>query len=118
MPLKAVCVRPLAHYSSTLCFTWVLAGERPVYFAQIELLQFRYRLKWKKLGHESVVGPPRSAGFEEMVKFLKRSSVRVLLVEKTDRLNRNLKDYVTVDELDLEIHFVKENVARRHDIGR
>jgi DNA invertase Pin-like site-specific DNA recombinase len=37
-----------------------------------------------------------------MVKFLKRSSVRVLLVEKTDRLYRNLKDYVTVDELDLE----------------
>lgn len=54
---------------------------------------------------------PGRAGFEEMVKFLKRSSVRVLLVEKTDRLYRNLKDYVTVDELDLEIHFVKENVV-------
>ena len=37
-----------------------------------------------------------------MIKFLKRSSsVRVLLVEKTDRLYRNLKDYVTMDELDL-----------------
>jgi site-specific DNA recombinase len=34
----------------------------------------------------------------------------VILVEKTDRLYRNLKDWVTVDELDLEIHFVKENV--------
>ena len=51
---------------------------------------------------------PGRAGFDEMIKFLKRSSVRVLLVEKTDRLYRNLKDYVTVDELDLEIHFVKE----------
>src|SRR5689334_25147211 len=50
-----------------------------------------------------------------MVKFLKRSSVRVLLVEKTDRLYRNLKDYVTVDELDLEIHFVKENVIVSQD---
>jgi DNA invertase Pin-like site-specific DNA recombinase len=39
------------------------------------------------------------AGFGEMIKFLKRSSVRVLLVEKTDRLYRNLKDYVTIDEL-------------------
>ena len=29
---------------------------------------------------------PGRAGFEEMIKFLKRSSVRVLLVEKTDRL--------------------------------
>jgi hypothetical protein len=28
---------------------------------------------------------PGRAGFDEMVKFLKRSSVRVLLVEKTDR---------------------------------
>ena len=34
----------------------------------------------------------------------------LLLVEKTDRLYRNLKDWVTLDELDLEIHFVKENV--------
>ena len=54
---------------------------------------------------------PGRAGFDEMLKFLKPSSVRVLLVEKTDRLYRNLKDYVTVDKLDLEIHFVKENVV-------
>ena len=51
-----------------------------------------------------------------MVKFLKwSSSVRVLLVEKTDRLYRNLKDYVTMDELDLEIHFVKESVVLSKD---
>src|SRR6266481_6343928 len=55
---------------------------------------------------------PGRTGFDEMVKFLKRSSsVRVLLVEKTDRLYRNLKDYVTMDDLDLEIHFVKESVV-------
>src|SRR6185295_16191840 len=35
--------------------------------------------------------------------------------EKTDRLYRNLKDYVTIDELNLEIHFVKENVILSHD---
>src|SRR6266853_1441631 len=59
---------------------------------------------------------PGRAGFDEMTKFLKRSaSVRVLLVEKTDRLYRNLKDYVTMDELDLEIHFVKENVILSQD---
>lgn len=34
----------------------------------------------------------------------------ILLVEKTDRLYRNIKDWVTVDDLGLEIHFVKENV--------
>jgi hypothetical protein len=34
---------------------------------------------------------------------------RTILVEKTDRLYRNFKDYGTVDELDVEIHLVKEN---------
>jgi site-specific DNA recombinase len=38
-------------------------------------------------------------------------AIRVLLVEKTDRLYRNLKDWVTVDELEVEIHFVKEGVV-------
>jgi site-specific DNA recombinase len=42
------------------------------------------------------------------------NSCRVLLVEKTDRLYRNLKDWVTLDELDLEIHFVKENIVFSH----
>src|SRR5207247_1299617 len=56
---------------------------------------------------------PGRTGFDEMIKFLKRSSsVRVLLVEKTDRLYRNLKDYVTMD---LEIHFVKESVVLSKD---
>jgi len=36
---------------------------------------------------------------------------RTLLVEKTDRLYRNLKDYVTINGLGLTIHFVKENVV-------
>jgi len=44
-------------------------------------------------------------GFGEMMAFLKRSpTCRILLVEKTDRLYRNLKDYVILDEIDLEIH--------------
>src|SRR4051794_26079475 len=38
-------------------------------------------------------------------------SVRVMLVEKTDRLYRNLKDWVTLDELDVEVHFPKEGVV-------
>jgi len=40
---------------------------------------------------------------------------RVLLVEKTDRLYRNIKDWLTVDELDIEIHLVKENVVLTKD---
>ena len=52
------------------------------------------------------------ASFGAMLAYLKaHPSVRVLLVEKTDRLYRNLKDWVTVDELDVEIHLPKEGVV-------
>src|SRR4051794_27645378 len=52
------------------------------------------------------------AAFGEMVAYLKaHPSIRVMLVEKTDRLYRNLKDWVTVDELDVEMHFPKEGVV-------
>lgn len=47
--------------------------------------------------------------FSEMVAFLRANTrVRIILVEKTDRLYRNLKDWVMLDELDVEIHLVKE----------
>ena len=50
--------------------------------------------------------------FEAMVKYLKaHPDVRALLVEKTDRLYRNLKDWVTLDELDIEIHLIKEGIV-------
>src|SRR4030081_3046283 len=52
------------------------------------------------------------AAFGESVASLKsHPSVRVMLVEKTDRLYRNLKDWVTLDELDVEMHFPKEGVV-------
>jgi DNA invertase Pin-like site-specific DNA recombinase len=55
-------------------------------------------------------------GFGEMLAYLERSpGCRVLLVEKTDRLYRNLKDWVSLDEIDLEIHLVKENVVLSRD---
>jgi len=48
--------------------------------------------------------------FGEMATFLKGSkNCRTILVEKTDRLYRNLRDAVTLEELDLDIHLVKEN---------
>jgi DNA invertase Pin-like site-specific DNA recombinase len=50
-------------------------------------------------------------GFNAMLAFLrKQSSCRAILVENTDRLYRNLKDYATLDvkEWDLNIHLVKE----------
>src|SRR5579871_5576279 len=50
-------------------------------------------------------------GFNAMLGYLrKHPSCRVILVEKTDRLYRNLKDYATLDVKDwgLSIHLVKE----------
>ncbi len=48
--------------------------------------------------------------FGEMVAYLKENrGVRIVLVEKTDRLYRNFKDCVRLEELDLAIHLVKEN---------
>ncbi|MFQ5479256.1 MAG: recombinase family protein [Candidatus Binatia bacterium] len=56
------------------------------------------------------------ASFGEMVAYLRgHPSVRMLLVEKTDRLYRNLKDWVTIDELDVEIHLVKEGAVLSRD---
>jgi site-specific DNA recombinase len=51
-------------------------------------------------------------GFAEMLSFFENDpeKPRILLVEKTDRLYRNIKDWVALDERNLEIHFVKENV--------
>jgi site-specific DNA recombinase len=47
--------------------------------------------------------------FGEMLAFLKANpTCRTILVEKTDRLYRNIKDWLTIDELDVTVHFVKE----------
>ena len=54
--------------------------------------------------------------FGEMVVWLKgHPDARVILVEKTDRLYRNLKDWVTIDELGAELHFVKEGAVLTRD---
>src|SRR6266704_721394 len=48
--------------------------------------------------------------FGNMVEFLKRSkNHEVIFVEKTDRLYRNFKDAVIIEDLGTVIHFVKEN---------
>ncbi len=49
--------------------------------------------------------------FGEMIDFMKTQTApcRVILAEKTDRLYRNLRDWVTIDDLKLDVHLVKEN---------
>jgi hypothetical protein len=50
--------------------------------------------------------------FGEMLRFLERNlASRTVIVEKTDRLYRNFKDYVTLEDLDVEIHLAKEGLV-------
>ncbi len=60
--------------------------------------------------------------FNEMLRYIrKHKTINTILVEKTDRLYRNFKDYVLLDDVEgLEIHLVKEggilsNQSRSHD---
>jgi site-specific DNA recombinase len=51
-------------------------------------------------------------GFGEMIAFLKGDpACRTILVEKTDRLYRNIRDWITIDELGVTVHFVKEGAT-------
>src|SRR5437870_3600815 len=46
--------------------------------------------------------------FSEMMNFFRRSpDCRVLIVEKTDRLYRNFRDFVDLEDLNVEIHLPK-----------
>lgn len=88
--------------------------------AQLKLLKEYARKAAMELAFEFVdVETAKQTGrvaFGEMVAYLREHpSVRALLVEKTDRLYRNLKDWVTLDELGLEIHLVKEGVVLSRD---
>jgi site-specific DNA recombinase len=67
-------------------------------------------------------GKEGRAAFNAMLAFLRRAGndCRTILVEKTDRLYRNVADWVTLDQVDVEIHLVKEGSiiskdSRSHD---
>jgi DNA invertase Pin-like site-specific DNA recombinase len=84
--------------------------------AQLELLRNYAAACGFTIAHEFVdVETAKVAGrtrFSEMIALLKKDATcRTVLVEKTDRLHRNLRDYVTIDELGVEVHLVKENAV-------
>ena len=82
--------------------------------AQLELLrEYASRNNMLIVKEYEDVETAKKAGrtnFNEMLKFLKSSKdCNTILVEKTDRLYRNFKDYVTIEDLKLVVHLVKEN---------
>ena len=88
--------------------------------AQVKLLRAAAAKDGFEIVHEFIeVESAKAAGrkkFSEMVAFFKcNRSCRALLVEKTDRLYRNYRDAVTLEDLDIKIHFVKENETLSKD---
>lgn len=53
--------------------------------------------------------------FNAMLAFLRKEKAKYILVEKTDRLHRNFRDYATIEDVieehGITVHFVKEAVA-------
>ncbi len=92
--------------------------------AQTKLLQ-EYALKqnFQVVKNFTDVETAKKAGrtqFNQMIAFLKENTgIAHILVEKTDRLLRNITDYALIDQLlehsDLSIHLVKENVILSRD---
>ncbi len=89
--------------------------------AQLELLRDYASKQGMKAVQEFVDVESASTsgrtGFGQMLAFLKknRTKCHTILVEKTDRLYRNVPDYATVDELGVTIHFVKDGTVLSPD---
>lgn len=69
---------------------------------------------------ESASGAKQRKVFSEMIEYMRRNKVGVLLCEKVDRLTRNLKEAVMVNDWLAEdesrsIHFVKQNLVIHKD---
>jgi len=82
--------------------------------AQLKLIkEYAAKNKLKIMKEFIDVETAKQAGrsnFNNMIDFLKNNpEVKNILCEKTDRLYRNFKDYLTIEDLELKIHLVKEN---------
>ncbi len=81
--------------------------------AQLDLLRdYAFKFDYKIAKEFIDVETAKSAGrthFGRMLQFLsEHPDTKILIVEKTDRLYRNMRDYVDLDDLGLTIHLVKE----------
>lgn len=84
--------------------------------AQQRLLRDYAASKGLRIMEEFIdVETARRAGrenFNQMIEYLRKhaKTCTAIIVEKTDRLLRNLKDASTLEDLGVNMHFVKENV--------
>jgi site-specific DNA recombinase len=81
--------------------------------AQLKLLREYGVRNEMEIAHEFVdVETAKTTGrkrFGEMVRFFEQNpNTRCVIVEKTDRLYRNFRDCVTLEDLEVQIHLVKE----------
>lgn len=81
--------------------------------AQLKLLREYARTHEFEIVREFIdVETAKTAGrkrFGEMVRYFRENpTCRVAIVEKTDRLYRNFRDCVTLEDLEIEIHLPKE----------
>lgn len=63
---------------------------------------------------ESAKGHYQRTAFNEMIDYARKDNIKIIICEKVDRLTRNLKDAVYVndwinEDVEREVHFVKEN---------
>ena len=76
------------------------------------LVDYAHKNNLKIIKHFQDVETAKQSGrvqFSNMLSYIKQGTINHLLVEKTDRLYRNLKDYIILEEFPIEIHLVKEN---------
>jgi DNA invertase Pin-like site-specific DNA recombinase len=88
--------------------------------AQLELLRAYAAAHGLTIAQEFVdVETAKAAGrtgFGEMIAYMKKhTACRAILVEKTDQLYRNVRDWVTIDEMGVQVHLVKENEVLSED---
>ncbi len=83
-----------------------LAAQRELLEAYAKEGNFKIAARFEE--SETAKAAGKRPGFAKMVSYFREHEDAVLLVEKTDRLYRNLKDWITLDDLKVEIHFVKE----------
>src|SRR5215467_5554611 len=88
--------------------------------AQLKLLREYATRNAIRVAHEFVdvetAKTPGRKQFGEMVNYFRKNpDSRLVLVEKTDRLYRNHRDSLTLEDLGVEIHFVKDSLKLNKD---